>query len=247
MDGFSNWPDLREAPATTQESAADGLVKAYRELFATFGVPEHLSSDGGPEYTSKTFSSFMKVWGIKHRQSSAYHPQSNGRAEVGVKSMKRLLMNSTDTDGNLDTDAVMRGILQIRNTPESDTGLSPAQILLGRKLRDSLPMTPPIRQKTTVFDQNSPVSSAWKETWVAKEQALKNRLAKQVEKLDSGSHDLKPLDIGDQVRIQNQTGACPTKWDKTITVVQVGQYDQYLVRVDGSRRLTLKIADFFVS
>ena len=63
----------------------------------------------------------MKVWGIKHRQSSAYNPQSNGRAEVGVKSMKRLLMKSTDADGNLDTDAVMRGMLQICNT-ESNTG-----------------------------------------------------------------------------------------------------------------------------
>ena len=50
MDRFSNWPDLREAPLSNfQESASDGLVKAYRELFATFGVPEHLSSDGGPE------------------------------------------------------------------------------------------------------------------------------------------------------------------------------------------------------
>ena len=166
---FLNWPDLCEDPLSNfQESASEGLVKAYRELFATFWVPEHLSSDGGPEYTSKTFQSFMKVWGIKHRKSYAYNPQSNGRAEVGVKSMKRLLMNSTDANGNLDTDAVIRGMLQIRNTPESDTGLSPAQILLGRKLRDSLPVIPPIPHKTTVFDQYSPISAAWKDTWEAK-------------------------------------------------------------------------------
>ena len=119
-------------------------------------------------------------------------------------------MNSTGADGNLDTDAVMRGMLQIRNTPESDTGLSPAQILLGRKLRDSLPVIPPIPHKTTVFDQDSPVSAAWKETWEAKEQALKSRLSKQVEKLDVGLHALKPLIVGDQVRIQNQSGSCPT-------------------------------------
>ena len=71
----------------------------------------------------------------------------------------------------------------------------------------------------------SPVSGAWKETWEAKEQALKNRLAKQVEKLDIGSHALKPLIVGDQVRIQNQSGSCPTKWDKTGTVVQIGQHN----------------------
>ena len=83
---FSNWPDLRETPAHSPESGADGLIKAYRELFATFGVPEELSSDGGPEYTSKSFQEFMHTWGIKHRLSSAYNPQSNGRAEVTVDS-----------------------------------------------------------------------------------------------------------------------------------------------------------------
>ena len=55
VDRFSNWPDLREAPVHSANSGAKGLIKAYRQLFATFGVPEELSSDGGPEYTSKDF------------------------------------------------------------------------------------------------------------------------------------------------------------------------------------------------
>jgi len=241
VDRFSNWPDLREATtAHTPNAGTDGLIKSYRELFATFGVPEHLSSDGGPEYTSKAFQAFMKTWGIKHRLASAYHPQSNGRAEVTVKAMKRLLRDNIDSNGKLDTDAVMRGILQIRNTPETDSGLSPAQILLGRTLRDTLPLRPPIPHGITVFDQDSAVSPVWKDAWATKEHALKTRLARQVEKLEVGSHALKPLDIGDTVRIQNQTGNHPTKWDKTGSVVQVGDNDQYLVRVDGSRRLTLR-------
>jgi hypothetical protein len=40
VDRFSNWPDLREATAHTPSAGADGLIKANRELFATFGVPE---------------------------------------------------------------------------------------------------------------------------------------------------------------------------------------------------------------
>ena len=206
----------------------------------TFGVPEQLSSDGGPEYTSDAFQKFLKTWGVKHRLSSAYHPQSNGRAEVTVKAMKRLLRDNVDHNGNLDTDAVTRAILQIRNTPESDSGLSPAQILLGRTLRDTLPLQPPIPRGTTVFDKDSSVSQVWKDTWSSKEHALKKRLARQVEKLEAGSHELKPLQTGDMVRIQNQTGNHPTKWDKTGTIVQVGENDQYIVMVDGSRRLTLR-------
>ena len=244
VDRFSNWPDLRETPAHSPESGADGLIKAYRELFATFGVPEELSSDGGPQYTSKSFQEFMHTWGIKHRLSSAYNPQSNGRAEVTVKAMKRLLRDNIDNMGKLNTDAVTRAMLQLRNTPESDSGLSPAQILLGRTLRDSLPLMPPIPRGKTVFDRGSAVSRVWQDVWSAKEHALKSRLSKQVEKLQVGTHELGPLHVGDTVRLQNQTGNHPNKWDKTGIIMQVGDHDKYLIRVDGSRRLTLRNRSF---
>ena len=148
---------MRETPVHSPDSGAQGLIKAYRELFATFGVPEELSSDGGSEYTSNAFQEFLKSWS-EHRLSSAYNPQSNGRAEVTVKTMKRLLSNNVGTDGSLNSDTVTRAMLQLRNTPEGDSGLSPVQILLGRTLRDTLPLTPPIPRNTTVFDDCSHVS-----------------------------------------------------------------------------------------
>ena len=157
VDSFANWPDLRQASAATAEAGAAGLIKALRQLFAQFGVPEHFSSDGGPEYTSHIMKDFMSRWGITHRLSSAYHPQSNGRAEVAVKAMKRLLVDNVDKSGNINTDAVMRGMLQLRNTPERDSGLSPAQVLLGRSLRDSLPAPPLFANRVSVLDETSPV------------------------------------------------------------------------------------------
>ena len=41
--------------------------------------------------------------------------------------------------GELDSVSLVRGLLQLHNTPDQDTGLSPAQMLLGRELRDFLP------------------------------------------------------------------------------------------------------------
>ena len=55
---------------------------------------------------------------------------------------------------------------------------------------------------------------------------------------------LPPLRVGDHVRIQNQTGLHPTKWDKTGVVIQVRQFDQYNVRIDGSSRVTLRNRKF---
>ena len=93
----------------------------------------------GSEYTSNAIQEFLKSWGVKHRLSSAYNPQSNGRAEVTVKTMKHLLSNNVGTDGSLNSDTVTRAMLQLRNTPEGDSGVSPTQILFGRTLRDTLP------------------------------------------------------------------------------------------------------------
>ena len=74
--------------------------------------------------------------------SSAYNPRSNGRAEVAVKSMKRLLSDNISDSGDLDTDRFTRAILQFRNTPDPENGISPAEIIFCRLLRDSLPFNP---------------------------------------------------------------------------------------------------------
>ena len=81
---------------------------------------------------------------VGHKTPPRLHLQSNRRAKVTVKAMKRLLRYNADRNGKQDTDAVTRAILQLRNTPESDSGLSPAQILLNRTFRDTLPLKPPI-------------------------------------------------------------------------------------------------------
>ena len=55
---------------------------------------------------------------------------------------------------------------------------------------------------------------------------------------------LAPLKVGDSVFIQNQEGNYPRRWDKRGQVVEVKGYDQYIVRVDGSRRLTRRNRKF---
>ena len=75
------------------------------------------------------------MWDVLHRVSSAHHPQSNGRAEVAVKSAKRLLRSNIDATGGLDNDKFLRAMLQLRNTPDPDCKISPAQIVFGRPLK----------------------------------------------------------------------------------------------------------------
>jgi len=67
---------------------------------------------------------------------------------------------------------------------------------------------------------------------------------KMAERLMEHTRHLPPLVVGDQVRIQNQTGPHPTKWDKTGIIIEVRQFDQYVVRVDGSGRVTVRNRKF---
>ena len=200
-------------------------------------MPEELSSDGGPEFRAGSTEAFLKLWGIRHRVSSAYFPQSNGRAEVAVKTAKRLLRSNTGPTGSLDHDHFVRAMLQLRNTPDPDCKLSPAQIIFGRPLRDSLSFVNRLEKYS-----NPHVLLTWRQAWKAKEEALRSRrsITRTTESLRDHSRPFHPLAPGDRVFIQNQQGNNPTKWDRSGIVVESLGNDQYKIKVDGSGRLTLR-------
>ena len=97
-----------------------------------YGVPEELATDGTMVYMARETQEFLQTWGVCHRVSSSYFPHSNLRAETGVKSMKCLISQNTGAGGSLDTDRFTSAILQYWNTPDRDTGVSPAHVLFAR-------------------------------------------------------------------------------------------------------------------
>ena len=227
-DRFSGWISVFYIDKNDFDSSS--LASKLREYFHTFNVPEELSSDGGPQLTASPVQNLLKHYGINHRLSSAYFPHSNMRAELAVKTSKRLIRDNTDSRGSLNTDAFVRAILQLRNTPHADTQLSPAQMVFGRQLRDFLPVIP---YKYRPRQEWSLLASH-------REQAVATRMQLDGARLAQGSKHHLPLPLGSRVAIQNQTGRFPKKWDKVGTVIENKSHDQVLVLVDGSRRITLR-------
>ena len=125
--------------------------------------------------------------------------------------MKRLITGNTGPNGSLDKDSFAIAVLQYRNTPDPETKLSPAQMLFGHPIRDFIPILP---------NKYKP-HKTWQETLAAREEALRNRHMKAAERWSEHTRQLPPLKVGDLVRIQNQVGNFPKKWDKTGQVVEV--------------------------
>ena len=176
------------------------------------------------------FEKFLQQYGIRHRQSSAYYAHSNSRAEVGVKSGKRLLRDNVDPDGRVNNDKFLRALLQYRNTPQPDTRLSPAQVVYGRYMKDFIPV---------VNDKYEP-KQEWALVREYRERALARRLDRDGARLEQYTKKQKQIPIGGSVAVQNQTGRFPKKWDKTGVVLENMDHDKVLVRMDGSRRLTTR-------
>ena len=132
VDSHSKWLDV--IPVSTANSAT--TIRELRKLFATHGIPDVVVSDNGTAFTSVEFSEFMVKNGIRHLRTAPYHPATNGLAERAVQTFKTALKKSAST-GNVDT-RLARFLFQYRTTPNSTTGVSPAELLMGRKLRTHL-------------------------------------------------------------------------------------------------------------
>ena len=175
-DRLSGFTEVFYTPSGTSNAGASGLIKCLRKWFGTFGIPQELSSDGGPEFSASVTTQFLKEWDVRHRVSSAYNPRSNGRAEVAVKTVKRMMRSNVGPNGSLNTDSFLKAILQLRNTPDPDCGYSPAEIVFGRRLRDNLLFSD--------YVNRGQYSKRWQQAWVAKEDALRARFVRTAEKIN---------------------------------------------------------------
>ena len=228
VDKYSNWLSIIQL---TKDDSKQ-VIKALRQYFSVFGVCETLCSDGALVFTSNEMKQFCKIWGISQRISSAYYPQSNKRAEVGVKSAKRLIRENLASNGDLNTDKFARALLMHRNTPDPATHVSPAQIVYGHPIRDHIPR------------QSYAPREDWAKLASRREQCFMKRHFLKSEKLDMNAKKLKELQAGDTVYIQDQDGPSPRKWTKSGTILETLPHNSFLVKVDGSNKVTKRNRQF---
>ena len=130
MDYFWRYPEICKLASTTSPAT----IQAMKAIFSRHGIPHTLCSGNGLQFDSAEFRSFSDRYSFTHTTSSPHYPQSNGFIERGVKTVKKLLRTSDDP---------YLAILNYRATPLHWCGQSPIELLMGRKVRTTLPQTAP--------------------------------------------------------------------------------------------------------
>ena len=98
VDYYSNFIEFDHLKETTSEK----VIEFCKSQFARHGIPDIVISDNGPQFSSEKFRQFAACYKFEHRTSSPYYPQSNGKAEKAVQTVKNFyarlkLMGKTTT------------------------------------------------------------------------------------------------------------------------------------------------------
>lgn len=187
IDYFSNFWEVDRLPNT---KAITTILK-LKSHFARYGIPDQVMSDNGPQFSSKEFADFARSWDFEHLTSSPGHSKSNGKAESGVKTAKRILRKSikAGTDPNL-------AILDYRNTPTQGMTSSPAQRLMSRRTKTLLPTTQSLLLPKNIHLENEKRELRQRQQVQAK---YYNRTARDLPSLSEGDVvRMKPFKLGDK-------------------------------------------------
>ena len=204
VDAHSKWVEIFPTPTITSKAT----ISLLRSCFARFGLPVVLVSDNGTCFTSSEFKEFIELNGIRHVCSAPFHPSTNGLAENMVKTFKSALRHLKGEEVSI---AIDRFLFKYRLTPHTTTGLSPSELLLGRRVR-------------SVFDLLRPSETV--------QQRVFRQQQKQKTQRDPKSPRLVELAPDDPVRIRNY--ARGPKWIPATVEAQTGPVSYKVTTSDGT-------------
>jgi hypothetical protein len=121
-----------EAVPLVQTTAAACAKVLLSHWVSRFGVPQILTSDRGPQFTSNVWFELCRMLNIRHRQTTAYHPEVNGAVEQLHRRLKDAL-KARAAAANW-SEQIHWVLLGLRAQQREDNGLSPAEAVYGSPL-----------------------------------------------------------------------------------------------------------------
>ncbi|CAM8953807.1 unnamed protein product [Rhodiola kirilowii] len=129
VDYVSKWV---EAKATRCDDAKTVIDFLRTNIFCRYGVPKAIISDQGTHFCNRMMAATLKHYHVYHRKSTAYHPQTNGQAEISNREIKGILekiMKPTRKDWSQRLNDALWAYRTAYKTP---IGTSPFRLVYGK-------------------------------------------------------------------------------------------------------------------
>ncbi|KAL6310937.1 hypothetical protein AAG906_016240 [Vitis piasezkii] len=101
-------------------------------IFARFGVPKAIISDGGTHFCNKPFETLLAKYGVKHKVATPYHPQTSGQVELANREIKNILMKVVNVNRKDWSIKLLDSLWVYRTSYKTILGMSPYRLVYGK-------------------------------------------------------------------------------------------------------------------
>ncbi|GJY28526.1 reverse transcriptase domain-containing protein [Tanacetum coccineum] len=130
VDYLSKWVEAKALPTND----ARVVCKFLKTLFSRFGAPRAIISDRGTHFCNDQFAKVMLKYGVTHRLSTAYHPQTSGQVEVSNRGLKRILERTVGENRASWSDKLDDALWAFRTAYKTPIGCTPYKLVYGKAL-----------------------------------------------------------------------------------------------------------------